>query len=263
MTEEMKDVTVPKFPFKKSEHVPVIKCILCTDVIRTYIDGKQYFGIFSGFNNEAMFHAAYPVIIEPGDKNRTTINANPVGLGAKYILGVSNPKYVFSVLEEAFKVCFPEEDPKKWMFWEIVQFNQSVYGQQPSNKAPKIDSVTLEKLYYREIAGDKTRHSTIWLNEATFKRFNSSVPMSTVFRDKILRNKEQINLGKTVSSIRETTFPENYIHDVSDIIAKHKAERTNSEDKKMFSIAPDVLKRAIHEAEEKTKEDEDNYMSIV
>lgn len=243
------DKTPISYPFDMEKHIPIIKKYLCCSRVSTLVNGKQLQGIYCGLLNECMFHAAYPIITQLGDANKTTLFCDPRGTGAKYLLGVPNPKYVFTILKEAFKDAYPEVDPSQWLFWEVVHCNQALYGHQTSQKAPSLSNILVEKMYEREMVGEKVKPSTIWLKEATYRRYKSAIPMEHVFENKIRENKKQVEKNEVV--VEESTFPQTYLSNMATIYQQFK-ENIQGKEEKPYRLAPDVIMEAIKKAQEET-----------
>lgn len=224
------------YPFNPELHLPVIKNILCCSKIATYVSGRRYQGIWCGFVNEEMFHYAYPLVTKPGKNTKTTVHCDVQGTGAEFILGVPNPKWVFTILKEAFKVCYPDEDQNKWLLWEIVGFNTAVYGHPVIQKAPDIGTAIELKILDRSMGGEKNKNTTNWLRESSFNRISCAVPLIRVFDE----NEE------------EGVFPVQYLEEIS-ALYKELREKQELDKENKLKLSKNTVLEALKKAQEETK----------
>lgn len=161
-------------PFKSAEHGQHLEKVLAMSKINTMlIDGNtSTHGLYCGMTFEALFFKAYPILTSP------PMSKGLMTADGSFVLGVSHPKYVFSALEKAFTLCYPAEDIKRIVDWELWKFNTAYYGESVVKESPNWASLVIKSATYRCTGGSCQVPSVNIGKECALQRNELSIPLT-------------------------------------------------------------------------------------
>lgn len=200
-----------EIPFDKN-NLPRLKQLMGISPFHHPLTGKK--GIFCSIGMEPQFFFTFPLIYEGKPQKKYSL------VGCKFLAGLSNPSFVFSVLIKLFNEIHGDDPEAQLMDWELWKINQAFYGK---GKSCAISWCTLLKSAHctRPLGGDKNPAMVkiiSWYN--TNNRLVCSVPVSECFEpgeaftmedlrllDKQIKKKEQELLleSNDLSKIKHAT----------------------------------------------------------
>lgn len=163
-------------PFKSAEHEAVLKQVLSVSPIKSMmIDGQTPIdGLYSGLTFEAMFFKPYPVLTSP------PMSKGVMTADGTFVLGVSHPKFVFTALEKAFGLCYPDEENKRILDWELWKFNTAYYGESLVKEAPSWNTLSTKSSFYRCTGGSLVQPCINVGKECSLQRNELSIALTSL-----------------------------------------------------------------------------------
>jgi len=194
-----------EIPFDK-HNLPRLKELMGVSPFYHPPTGKK--GIFCSIGMEPQFFFTFPLIYEGKPPKKYNIS------GCKYLAGLSQPAYVFSVLTKLFHEIHGSDPELHIMDWELWKINQAFYGKGKS-QGVVWNHLLSQALCTRPLGGYKNPamiRVTSWLNIRN--RLACSVPISECFNDgqsftmddlksmdKAIRKQEKIILKRDLQSL--------------------------------------------------------------
>lgn len=173
----------PKKKEKKSTVIPTsvndlkeIRKRFYTSVV--YLPLLDKIALYSGLTNETMCFACYPILLGPCEKKD---NKN---VPKDYILGVTKPSVIFTVLRDIFEKLYPERNSLDFMNWEVYRSNRSYYTVKVEKASYSQDVLELQMVETKPFGGPKDPPSVHWLEENKLKRWVKTISLEEYFKDK-------------------------------------------------------------------------------
>lgn len=173
----------PKKKEKKSTVIPVtvndlkeIRKRFWTTVV--YLPLLDKIALYSALTNETMCFACYPILLGPCEKR------DGKNIPKDYILGVSRPQVIFTVLRDIFKTLYPEKNAMDCMNWEVYRSNRSYYTVKVEKASYNQDVLELQMAETKPFGGPKDTPSVHWMEESGLKRWVKTISLAEYFKDK-------------------------------------------------------------------------------
>lgn len=142
--------------------------------IQTQLGEYKFSSYYSGLTSQILSYCVYPVILaQPKGKNVQVEGIYP------FVLGASQPKFVFLALESAFKELWPESDVEEYYEnWEVVKWNRILYGLEVLKNRPSREAVDARILSLRRFGGVEDERDVIWPREINFHRNRTAIKIN-------------------------------------------------------------------------------------
>ncbi len=238
-------VEPPKKKEKKSTVIPVTandlkeirKRFYTTPVFLPLLDKVA---LYSGLTNETMCFAAYPILLTPCERK------DGKNVPKDYILGVTRPQVIFTVLRDIFKTLYPEKNAMDCMNWEVYRSNRSYYTVKVEKASYNQEVLELQMVETKPFGGPKDPSSVHWLEENKLKRWVKTVSLEEYFKDK---NINKIKPPPIPSNSKP--WPSNHLNQINQKVEELKKNLLLAEE----TAKTELNKKDISEAMANLKED--------
>lgn len=209
---------------EKTSYIPLTKSDL--DLLKFYfwtepqiIPSLNKVGLFSGVTGELMFFAAYPILIAPYDRKK------PV---SEYILGVSKPQVIFSILRMIFKKAHPECEVTEFQFWDPYKWNKAYYGSKTEAQSHKI-SYPVSLGSSRPFGGTEHFQTVNWVEESKLKRYQKSISIPKYLKKRNPMKEKSKFLIDMKLPVDVSCYPDDYLENLSCQVAKFRMQQEEAD----------------------------------
>lgn len=238
-------VEPPKKKEKKSTSIPLTLEDL--EMIRqrfytvpVYLSLLDKLALYSGLTNETLAFSAYPILLSPAHKK------DQKQVPQNYILGVSRPAIIFTVLRDIFKVRYPERNPMDCINWDVYRFNRAYYAFKTEKASYNQDILQLTMAETKPFGGPRDPANIHWLEENKLKRWVKAISLEEYFKDKDVKKIKNPPIPASAKP-----WPANYLNQINEKVEALKKNLLLAEEK-----AEGALKRKeIEDAMKNLKDD--------
>ena len=128
--------------------------------------------LFSGVTSETMAFNSYPILVAPFNKKDGPLRRE------QYLLGVSKPQIIFTILREAFKELHPDKPEGEYQFWTPYKWNKAYYGAKTEHLSYSSEFPAIQLLETKPFGGSKDAPSVNILEESKLKRWAKSIAIA-------------------------------------------------------------------------------------
>ena len=242
----------PKKKEKKSTSIPLtvedLKLIRERFyTVPVYLPLLDKLALYSGLTNEALAFNAYPILLS------AAIKKDGKSVPQDYILGVSKPPIIFTVLRDIFKILYPERNPMDCINWDVYKFNRAFYGFKTEKASYNQDLLQLSMAETKPFGGPRDPSNIHWLEENKLKRFVKTISLEEYFKDKDIKKIKNPEIPTTAKP-----WPANYLNQINEKVEALKKSLLLAEEKAEGALRKKEIADAIKNLKETSEDTSDD-----